>query len=121
MIILMNHLVNFYRSMDTKHRRSFIVLFFTQLLWSYIVGFVILYTVFNGIFDTVDSKVLLYRTSGNILDLVFAHVLFWGSLSCLILVSFIIPYLLLNKTKSQKEINQLKTKYKLDHKIKHLF
>ena len=121
MIILMNHLVNFYRSMDTKHRRSFILLFLTQLLWSYIVGFLILYTVFNPILNTVDSKVILYHASDNIFDLVFAHVLFWGSLSCLVLVSFLIPYLLLNKTKSQKEINELKTKYKLDHKIKHLF
>ena len=116
----MNHLVNFYRSMDSKHRRSFILLFLTQLIWSYIVGFAILYTVFNPILITVDYQLSLYDLNENIYDLISAYVLFYGSLLALIIVSFFIPYLILNKTKSQKEINQLKQKYKLDHNIKHL-
>jgi uncharacterized membrane protein len=117
----MNHLVNFYRSMDTKHRHDFILLFFTQLIWSWIVGFMILYTVSIPLFESIDNRLDQFNITGNHSDLILAYVLYFGSIFSIAFVSFIIPYVILKKTKSQKEINQLKLKYKLDHNIKHLF
>ena len=117
----MNHLVNFYRSMDSKHRLSFLVLFLNQLLWSFIIAFVILHSVSVPLFESIDNRLDQFNITGNQSDLILAYVLYFGSLFSIVFISFLIPYVILNQTKSQKEINQLKQKYKLDHNIKHLF